>query len=76
MVVVDEVGLITCERMILGKGTKVLIRKYAGFLSPTWKKKVKSRRMKRKMREKMEAKSRRESRRESKQPHHERMRMG
>ena len=47
----------TCERIVLGKGAKVLIReKCAGYLSPTSrKKKMKNRRMKRTMREKMES---------------------
>ena len=45
------------ERIVLGKGAKVLIRKSAqGSCPPTWKKKVNNRRMKRKMREKMESK--------------------
>ena len=53
----EVVGLITCERIVLGKGAKVLIRESAqGSCPPTWKKKVKNRRMKRKMREKMESK--------------------
>ena len=40
------VGLITCERIVLGKGAKVLISESAqGTCPPTsWKKKVKSRR--------------------------------
>ena len=47
----------SCERIVLGKGAKVLIRESAqGSCLPTWKKKVKTRRMKRKMREKMESK--------------------
>ena len=72
------VGLITCERIVLGKGAKVLICESAqGTCPPTsWKKKVKTRRMKRKMGEKMDSKkSRKDSRRESEQPLHERMRM-
>ena len=53
----EVVGLTTCERIILGMGAKVLIRKSAQGSCPlTWKKKVKNRRMKRKMREKVESK--------------------
>ena len=54
---VEVVGLITWERIVLGQRAKSPhSRECAGFLSPTWKKKVKNRRMNRKMREKMESK--------------------
>ena len=66
------VGLITCEKIVLDKGAKVLIRESAqGTSRPTsWKKKVKNKRMKRKVRERRwKTKSRRESRREYQDNH-------
>ena len=54
------VGLITCERVVLGKGAKVLIRRSAqGILTSTsWKKKLKTRRMNRTIGEKRHSKKR------------------
>ena len=48
----EVVGLITCERIVLGEGAKVLIRESAkGSWSTKWKKKVMTRRMKKNERE-------------------------
>ena len=51
------VGLITCERVVLGNGAKVLISECTGNLSTTsWKMKLMGRRKDRMIREKMVSK--------------------
>ena len=66
-----------CERIVLGKGAKVLIRRSAqGSCLPHGRRKWRPGEWKGRWERRWKAKSRRESRRESKQPHHERMRMG